>query len=178
METQEGIAGASSSELKVTYMALKTFLNDFGHDEYDVQRPARLVMVRVGPAEGIPRRSTRAAARAPAEPYVASNGRRRPSCSTAGADPRAGQSSACGLRRRGRSSPTTQSTAPTMIRMIPNRGARKSVLSSSRAWSSRTIPAMINGASGCCRFHLDGTAFPLSWASGMPHENPLGARGA
>jgi hypothetical protein len=41
------------SELKVTYMALKSFLNDFGHDEYDVQRLVRSVIEKLPPAEEI-----------------------------------------------------------------------------------------------------------------------------
>jgi hypothetical protein len=40
-------------ELKVTYSALKTFLNDFGHDEYDVQRLVRSVLDKLPPPESI-----------------------------------------------------------------------------------------------------------------------------
>ena len=40
-------------ELKVTYSALKTFLNDFGHDEYDVQRLVRAVLGKLPPPESI-----------------------------------------------------------------------------------------------------------------------------
>ncbi len=40
-------------ELKVTYSALKSFLNDFGHDEYDVQRIVRLVLDKLPPPESI-----------------------------------------------------------------------------------------------------------------------------
>ena len=39
------------AELKVTYNALKTLLNDFGHDEYDVQRLIRSVLEKLPPAE-------------------------------------------------------------------------------------------------------------------------------
>jgi len=54
METQEGHRlELSPTELKVTYMALKTFLNDFGHDEYDVQRLVRSVMDKLPPGEQI-----------------------------------------------------------------------------------------------------------------------------
>ena len=41
------------AELKVTYNALKTLLNDFGHDEYDVQRLIRSVLEKLPPAEEI-----------------------------------------------------------------------------------------------------------------------------
>jgi hypothetical protein len=41
------------AELKVTYNALKTLLNDFGHDEYDVQRLIRGVLEKLPPAETI-----------------------------------------------------------------------------------------------------------------------------
>ena len=41
------------AELKVTYNALKTYLNDFGHDEYDVQRLVRGVLDKLPPAETI-----------------------------------------------------------------------------------------------------------------------------
>jgi hypothetical protein len=40
-------------ELKVTYNALKTLLNDFGHDEYDVQRLIRSVLEKLPPAETV-----------------------------------------------------------------------------------------------------------------------------
>jgi hypothetical protein len=40
-------------ELKVTYTALKALLNDFGHDEYDVQRIVRQVIAKLPPAESI-----------------------------------------------------------------------------------------------------------------------------
>ena len=54
METQEAHRlELSPAELKVTYMALKTFLNDFGHDEYDVQRLVRSVMDKLPPGEQI-----------------------------------------------------------------------------------------------------------------------------
>jgi hypothetical protein len=41
------------AELKVTYNALKTLLNDFGHDEYDVQRVIRQVIDKLPPASSI-----------------------------------------------------------------------------------------------------------------------------
>jgi hypothetical protein len=41
------------AELKVTYNALKTLLNDFGHDEYDVQRLIRGVIAKLPPPESI-----------------------------------------------------------------------------------------------------------------------------
>ena len=54
METQEAHRlELSPAELKVTYMALKTFLNDFGHDEYDVQRIVRSVLDKLPPASSI-----------------------------------------------------------------------------------------------------------------------------
>ena len=40
-------------ELKVTYNALKTLLNDFGHDEYDVQRIIRGVIEKLPPPSSI-----------------------------------------------------------------------------------------------------------------------------
>jgi hypothetical protein len=40
-------------ELKVTYTALKALLDDFGHDEYDVQRIIRQVIDKLPPAESI-----------------------------------------------------------------------------------------------------------------------------
>jgi hypothetical protein len=41
------------AELKVTYIALKTLLNDFGHDEYDVQRLIRTVIAKLPEPESI-----------------------------------------------------------------------------------------------------------------------------
>jgi hypothetical protein len=41
------------SELKLTYSALKALLNDFGHDEYDVQRIIRSVLNKLPPSESI-----------------------------------------------------------------------------------------------------------------------------
>jgi hypothetical protein len=43
----------TAAELKVTYTALKALLNDFGHDEYDVQRIVRSVLTKLPPAESI-----------------------------------------------------------------------------------------------------------------------------
>ena len=40
-------------ELKITYTALKGLMNDFGHDEYDVQRIVRQVLDKLPPAESI-----------------------------------------------------------------------------------------------------------------------------
>ena len=40
-------------ELKLTYSALTALLNDFGHDEYDVQRIIRLVLNKLPPPESI-----------------------------------------------------------------------------------------------------------------------------
>jgi len=40
-------------ELKVTYTALKALMNDFGHDEYDVQRIVRSVIDKLPPPESI-----------------------------------------------------------------------------------------------------------------------------
>jgi len=40
-------------ELKVTYTALRALLNDFGHDEYDVQRIVRGVLDKLPPPESI-----------------------------------------------------------------------------------------------------------------------------
>jgi hypothetical protein len=40
-------------ELKVTYTALRALLNDFGHDEYDVQRIVRQVLDKLPPAESV-----------------------------------------------------------------------------------------------------------------------------
>ena len=54
METQEvHRLELSPAELKVTYMALRTFLNDFGHDESDVQRLVRSVLDKLPPGEQI-----------------------------------------------------------------------------------------------------------------------------
>jgi hypothetical protein len=54
METQEAHRlELGPQELKVTYMALKSFLDDFGHDEYDVQRLVRSVIDKLPPAEQI-----------------------------------------------------------------------------------------------------------------------------
>ena len=54
METQEvHRLELDPSELKVTYTALKSFLDDFGHDEYDVQRLVRSVIAKLPPAEQI-----------------------------------------------------------------------------------------------------------------------------
>jgi len=53
-------------ELKVTYSALKTLMNDLGHDEQDVQRLVRAVLDKLPPREsiesidlGLPRRRPR-----------------------------------------------------------------------------------------------------------------------
>ena len=40
-------------ELKVTHTALKSLMNDFGHDEYDVQRLVRAVLDKLPPPESI-----------------------------------------------------------------------------------------------------------------------------
>jgi hypothetical protein len=40
-------------ELKLTYSALKALLNDFGHDEYEVQRIIRSVLNKLPPPEAI-----------------------------------------------------------------------------------------------------------------------------
>jgi hypothetical protein len=40
-------------ELKVTYTAPKALMNDFGHDEYDVQRIVRQVIDKLPPPESI-----------------------------------------------------------------------------------------------------------------------------
>jgi hypothetical protein len=40
-------------ELKVTYTALKALMNDFGHDEFDVQRIVRGVLAKLPPGESI-----------------------------------------------------------------------------------------------------------------------------
>ena len=41
------------SELKLTYSALKALMNDFGHDEYDVQRIIRSVLNKLPPPESV-----------------------------------------------------------------------------------------------------------------------------
>ena len=41
------------AELKLTYSALKSLLNDFGHDEYDVQRIIRSVLNKLPPPQAI-----------------------------------------------------------------------------------------------------------------------------
>ena len=41
------------SELKLTYSALKALLNDFGHDEHDVQLIIRSVLSKLPPPESI-----------------------------------------------------------------------------------------------------------------------------
>ena len=41
------------AELKLTYSALKALLNDFGHDEHDVQRIIRSVLNKLPPQESI-----------------------------------------------------------------------------------------------------------------------------
>jgi hypothetical protein len=43
----------SPAELKVTYTALRALLNDYGHDEYDVQRIVRGVLAKLPPPESI-----------------------------------------------------------------------------------------------------------------------------
>jgi hypothetical protein len=43
----------TAAELKVTYTALKALMNDFGHDEYDVQRIVRSVLDKLPPGESI-----------------------------------------------------------------------------------------------------------------------------
>ena len=54
METQEvHRLELDPSELKVTYTALKSFLDDFGHDEHDVRRLVRGVIEKLPPAEEI-----------------------------------------------------------------------------------------------------------------------------
>jgi hypothetical protein len=54
METQEAHRlELTPAELKVTYVALKTFLNDFGHDERDVQQLVRRVLEKLPPGEQI-----------------------------------------------------------------------------------------------------------------------------
>jgi hypothetical protein len=41
------------AQLKVTYTALKSFLDDFGHDERDVARIVRSVIAKLPDAESI-----------------------------------------------------------------------------------------------------------------------------
>lgn len=41
------------AELKLTHTALKALLNDFGHDEHDVQRIIRSVLSKLPPPESI-----------------------------------------------------------------------------------------------------------------------------
>jgi hypothetical protein len=43
----------SPAELKVTYTALRGLLNDYGHDEYDVQRIVRSVIEKLPPGKEI-----------------------------------------------------------------------------------------------------------------------------
>jgi hypothetical protein len=43
----------TAAELKVTYTALRALMNDYGHDEYDVQRIVRGVLAKLPPAESI-----------------------------------------------------------------------------------------------------------------------------
>ena len=43
----------TAAELKVTHTALKSLMNDFGHDEYDVQRIVRSVLDKLPPASSI-----------------------------------------------------------------------------------------------------------------------------
>ena len=43
----------SPAELKVTYTALRGLLNDYGHDEYDVQRIVRSVIEKLPPGPEI-----------------------------------------------------------------------------------------------------------------------------
>ena len=40
-------------QLKITYSALKSMLDDFGHDERDVARIVRQVIAKLPPAESI-----------------------------------------------------------------------------------------------------------------------------
>ena len=53
------------SELKLTYSALKALLNDFGHDENDVQRIIRSVLNKLPPPESIEAIDLRLAHRSP-----------------------------------------------------------------------------------------------------------------
>jgi hypothetical protein len=41
------------AELKVTHTALKSLMNDLGHDEHDVQRIVRSVLAKLPPAASI-----------------------------------------------------------------------------------------------------------------------------
>jgi hypothetical protein len=41
------------AELKLTYTALKSLLNDFGHDEHDVQQIVRSVLDKLPPGPSI-----------------------------------------------------------------------------------------------------------------------------
>jgi hypothetical protein len=41
------------AQLKITYSALKSMLDDFGHDERDVARIVREVIAKLPPAESI-----------------------------------------------------------------------------------------------------------------------------
>jgi hypothetical protein len=41
------------AELKITYNALKSLMNDFGHDEHDVHRIIRSVLDKLPPRESI-----------------------------------------------------------------------------------------------------------------------------
>jgi hypothetical protein len=41
------------AELKMTHTALRSLLNDLGHDEYDVRRIVRAVLEKLPPAEEV-----------------------------------------------------------------------------------------------------------------------------
>jgi hypothetical protein len=43
----------TAAELKVTHSALKSLMNDFGHDEHDVKQIVRSVLSKLPPAESI-----------------------------------------------------------------------------------------------------------------------------
>jgi hypothetical protein len=43
----------TAAELKVTHAALKSLMNDFGHDEHDVHRIVRAVLDKLPPAASI-----------------------------------------------------------------------------------------------------------------------------
>ena len=43
----------TAAELKVTHSALKSLMNDFGHDEHDLHRIVRSVLAKLPPAESI-----------------------------------------------------------------------------------------------------------------------------
>jgi hypothetical protein len=43
----------TAAELKVTHAALKSLMNDFGHDEHDVQQIVHAVLHKLPPAESI-----------------------------------------------------------------------------------------------------------------------------